>query len=309
MRALEITPEGLQAARASLLEERARAMSVGYASSLFRFGVLAFDNFVNQQSSYASIEELNRLTVEDVRNFYQTYYTPANAGLSLVGDFDPGKARERIRHYFENIPARPAPPAPDSREPGRNAEKRELATEPGIPAPVVFVAWQVPAATEPDWFVVKRLGEVLGGTSAARLNSSLVKNAGVASSVAVLLADSAGPNPLIAELIIAPGKDPAQAESLLYQEIETIARDGVPPDELERIATDALRRRAFQLVTTTVRAQVFAQFLTVFGRLDAVNDWEREERRVTSEDVKRIARKYLTPANRTVLLAMPGAKP
>jgi predicted Zn-dependent peptidase len=308
MRGLEITPEGLNAARASLLEERARAMGNGYAASLARFGALAFDNFVNQQSSYGSIDELNRLTMEDVRNFYQTYYTPSNAALVLVGDVDSSKARERIRHYFESIPARAAPPPPDAGEPGRTAEKREPGSEPGIPGPIVFVAWRVPSATDPDWFAIKRLGEVLGGTGAARLNNSLVKTAGVASGAVVQLGDSAGPNPLVAELIIAPGKDPAQAESLMYQEIETIARDGVPAEEMERTATDALRRRAFQLVTTTIRAQVFAQFLA-FGKLDTVNDWERQERGISSEDIKRVARKYLTPANRTVMTVMPGAKP
>jgi len=109
--------------------------------------------------------------------------------------------------------------------------------------------------------------------------------------------------------VIAPGKDPAQAESLVNQEIETIARDGVPAEEMGRIATDALRRRALQLVTTIIRAQVFAQFLVLYGKLDAVNEWERQERRVTSEELKRAAAKYLTPANRTVLTIMPGAKP
>ena len=309
MRALEITPEGLNAARASLLEERARTMGNGYFASLYRFPTLFFDNPANQQSPYGTVEELNRATLEDVRAFYQTYYTPSNAGLVLVGDFDSAKARERIRHYFEDIPARGAPPATDLREPARSAEKRELVTEAGVPAPLVLMAWRMPAATEPDWFAVKRLGEVLGGTSAARLNNSLVKTAGVASNVSVSLTDSSGPNLLQAELVIAPGKDPAQAENLVNQEIETIARDGVPGEEMERIATDALRRRAVQLVTTTIRAQVFAQFLVLYGKLDAVNEWERQERRVTSEELKRAAAKYLTPANRTVLTIMPGAKP
>ena len=81
-----------------VLEERARAMGTGYATARFRFNALAYDNPVNQQSGFGTIEELNRATVEEVRKFYQTYYTPSNAGLVLVGDFDSGKARERIQH-------------------------------------------------------------------------------------------------------------------------------------------------------------------------------------------------------------------
>lgn len=309
MRGLEITPEGLHAARAALLEERARATGSTFATARFRFNALAFDNFVNQQSGFGTVEELNRITAEEALKFYRTYYTPSNAGLVLVGDFDSAKARERIRHYFESVPARPAPPATDLREPGRTAEKREAAGEAGTPAPLVIVSWQVPPATDPDWFAVERLGELLGGNAAARLQNSLVKTASVASSVNLGMENTAGPNLFVVQLLIAQGKDPAQAERLVYQEIEKVVRDGLTKEEMDRIQTDSLRRRAFQLVTTTARAQVFAQFLTSYGQLEAVNDWEKQVRRVGIGDVQRVARKYLTPGRRTVLTLTPGGKP
>jgi zinc protease len=309
MRGLEITPESLNAARASLLEERALVMGSGYATARFRFSALAFDNFVNQQSGFGTIEELNRATLEEVRKFYQTYYTPSNAGLVLVGDFDSAKARERIQHYFENIPARPAPRAPDLREPGRTAEKREAANEAGIPTPLTIVAWQVPPATDPDWFAIERLGEVLGGNGAARLQTSLVKTASVASSVTVGVQDTVGPNYFVVQVLMAPGKDPAQAEGLVYEEIQRVAREGISKQEMERVETDALRRRAFQLVTTSGRAHIFAWFLTCRGQVDAVNQWEKQVRRVSIDDLKRVTLKYLTPAHRTVLTLTPGGKP
>jgi predicted Zn-dependent peptidase/predicted Ser/Thr protein kinase len=308
MRGLAITPEGVNAARASLLQERAGVMNRGYIASLFRFMPMIFDNPVNQYSPYGSADEVSRATVEDVRQFYQTYYTPSNATLALMGDFDSGKARERIRNYFESIPTRAAPPSPDMREPARTAEKRVLTSEAGIPSAVVWVAWRAPSTADPDWFAVKRLGEVLGGTGGARLPDSLIKTAGVASNVNVSLSDSAGPNCLLAELVIAPGKDPAQAESLIYQEIEKIGRDGVPREEIERATTDARRNRAFQLITTIVRAQVLAG-MTAIGKAEDINEWESRDRRVTSEDVKRVAKQYLAPANRTVITVAPGAKP
>src|SRR5580698_4166021 len=197
MRGLAITEEGLNAARSEVLEERAGAMNTGYAIARFQFEVLAYDSFVNQQSGYGTIEELNRITVNEARQFYQTYYTPSNAGLALVGDFDSAKARERIKHYFESIPARPAPPEPDLREPGRTAEKRETVSEPGIPNPLILMAWQVPQGMDPDWFALKGLGDVLGGTGGSRLQNSLVKTAGVAITASVSLEASAGPNLLI----------------------------------------------------------------------------------------------------------------
>jgi predicted Zn-dependent peptidase len=309
MRGLAITEEGLNAARSAVLEERAAAMNTGYATARSRFNLLLYSNFANQQTGFGTVEELNRVTMDEVRQFYQTYYTPTNAGLVLVGDFDSAKARERIKHYFESIPARPAPPDTDLREPARTAEKRETDSEPGIPNPLIIVAWQAPRGLDPDWFALKGLAEVLGGTALSRLQNSLVKTAGVASTATVGLEGSAGPNLLLVQVLVAPGKDPAQAERMVYQEIDRIAREGVPKDEIERLKTDSLRRRAFNLVTTAARAQVFANFLAVFGHLEAVNDWEEQARRVGSDDLKRVAQKYLTPANRTVLIVKPEAKP
>jgi predicted Zn-dependent peptidase/predicted Ser/Thr protein kinase len=312
MGGLALTQEGLDAARSGVLEQWATSMNSGYATARSRFDALVYDNFANQQNGFGTIEELNRATMDEVRQFYGTYYTPSNAGLALVGDFDSAKARERIKHYFESIPARPAPPAPDLREPGRTAEKRESFSEAGIPNPLLIVAWQIPKGLEPDWFALKGLGEVLGGTGLSRLQNALVKTAGVASSATVGLGESAGPNIMVAQVLLAPGKDPAQAERMVYQEIDRVAREGVSKEEMERLHTDSLRRRAFLLVTTAARAQIFSSFLTIYGKLEAVNDWERQVRRVGSDDLKRVARKYLTPANRTVLIVNPmkqGGKP
>jgi zinc protease len=309
MRGLEITQEGLDAARAGVLQMRVLAMSPGYATARFRFNALAYDNFVNQQSGYGTVEELNRATVDEARQFYRTYYMPSNASMALVGDFDSGKARELVKHYFDGLPKRPAPPAPDLREPGRTAEKRETEAIAGIPAPMIIIAWQVPAATETDWYAIHGLAEVLGGNGGARLPNALVKTASVASSALVGLDESAGPNLLTVQLLLAPGKDPAQAERMVYEEIDRVAREGVPKEEMERVETNSLRRRTIQLVTTQVRAVLFVDVLSRVGKIDAVNDRERQVRAIGSADLKRVALKYLTPARRTVLILNPGGKP
>jgi predicted Zn-dependent peptidase len=83
----------------------------------------------------------------------------------------------------------------------------------------------------------------------------------------------------------------------------------VPKEEMERVETNSLRRRAFQLTTTQVRAIHFVDVLSREGTIDAVNQWERQLRAIGSGDVKRVALKYLTPARRTVLIVNPGGTP
>ena len=163
----------------------------------------------------------------------------------------------------------------------------------------------------PNSFVQNRIAQIPAQNypKASRLQNSLVKTAGVATTASVSVEASAGPNLFIVQVLVAPGKDPAQAERMVYEEIDRVAREGAPKDEVERVETDYLRKRTFSLVTTAARALVFDEFLTIYRRLDAVNDWERQVRRIGSDDLKRVARKYLTPGNRTVMVVTPAGKP
>jgi predicted Zn-dependent peptidase len=306
MREIELTPSGLATARGVLIQELSSHAGNATAKYQQRLEELSFDNFVNQRSDWPTAGQLGHLTIEDVVNYHRTHFTTRNAALSLVGEFDPAKARQGIEKYFGGIAARPAPPAPDVREPGRSVEKRETVTDPALQTPLVIVSWRMPARKDPDWFPSKRLADVLGADDAARLHTSLVKNAAVSSGVSVSLEETAGPNLLTVSAFVAAGKEPAQVEQLVYAEIERIAREGVPAQELNRIATDARRRRAFDMVQTSSRALTMAEWLATYGNVDGINEWERLDSRISSDDVRRIAQKYFIPGNRTVLVALPA---
>jgi zinc protease len=134
---------------------------------------------------------------------------------------------------------------------------------------------------------------------------ALVKNAGMASTAVINMEDSAGPNLFTAVALVTPGRDPAQVERMIYEEIDRIAREGVTQAELDVFATDALRRRAFQFIAKAGRAAVMAHFITAYGQLEAMNAWEQEESRVSRQSVQDVAKKYFTAANRTVLVVKP----
>ena len=307
MRALELTPDGLATARGVFLQELNAQLSRPASKYLSRLDEMSFDNFANRRSDWASVEQVGRVTVDDLQNYHRAYFTPRNAALVLVGDFDGAKARALIRKYFEAIPGRSAPPRPDVREPGRSAEMRATVTDGAAQFPMLFVSWKMPARNDADWIAAQRLADVLGADDAARLNTSLVKDAGVASSVSVLIDNSAGPNLLKVSAVVAAGKDPAQVEQMIYAEIDRIAKDGVPPQELQRLMTDARRQHAFDLVSTSRRAVEIATWIATYGSADGINDWERRNSQVSSDDVRRIAQQRLAPSNRTVLLVLPPA--
>lgn len=306
MRSLNITPSGVNAVRSYVLEQRADRENSPYGHAILRIPELAFSNFVNQQYAFGSVEDVKATRVEDAAKFYSTYYVPSNASLILVGDFEPKIARERIRHYFESIPARTAPPPPDTREPETITEKRQTMTDPSARVPVVVLAWRVPALLHSDWFAVKRLSQLLNANDASRLPASLVKAAGVASGIEDYLGNSGGPNLFWIALISVPGKDLTQLENLCLQEIERIGRKGVPPDEMDRLRTQALRRRALQLVSTASRASTFVEIFSAGAGPELINHWEDRERQISSEDLRRVIRQYINPEHRTVLTVTPA---
>jgi zinc protease len=166
------------------------------------------------------------------------------------------------------------------------------------------MTWRMPARTDPDWFAALRLADALGADEASRLNTSLVKNAAVSSGVSVSIGNSAGPNLLEVAAYVASGKDPAQVEQLVDADIERIAKEGLPAPELQRLVTDERRQHAFDLVGTRPRATAIAEWVAVYGAPDGLDEWERRNSRVSSDDVRRVAQKYFAPSNRTVLLVM-----
>ena len=164
----------------------------------------------------------------------------------------------------------------------------------------------MPPPSNPDWFVLLTLTEVLAANDAARLPAALIKESGVASLVTMSMETNTDPDFLVTQVLALPGKDLGQVESLVNQAIERVAREGVTPAELERAQTNGLRNRALSMVTTTDRATSLAQILAGFDHPEGINDWESKTKLATSDGLRRVATKYLTPANRSVLLILPA---
>jgi predicted Zn-dependent peptidase/predicted Ser/Thr protein kinase len=306
MGALEITPEGLDDARNTLIEEyRTRVTSSLYGSAHQTLRELVFSNPRNRRGLYGNPDAVKTVTVDEARGYYQAYYVPSNVGLALVGDFDPKQARTRIEHYFGSIPARPAPPAPDLREPERKAEVRKIIAGTNSDTTTVMVAWCVPPPSDLDWIVLYAIANLLNGNEASRLTTSLVKGSGVATAVTAQIDQDSGSNLFVISSVAAPGKEPSQVETAVLQEIDRIAREGVPQDEMERLFTDMSRGRVFSLVTTMSRGFALAKLLAVQNYPEGINNWESKLHSITNESLRRVIAKYFTPANRTVLYVVP----
>ena len=126
MRSLAVNQANLDNQRNAVQEERRLSVdNQPYGETSEVLQGLIYDNFANKHSVIGSMQDLNAATIKDVQDFFRIYYAPNNAVLTLVGDFQPAEALAKIKKYFGDIPAQPAPPAPDLAEPKQTGERTQ----------------------------------------------------------------------------------------------------------------------------------------------------------------------------------------
>lgn len=252
-----------------------------------------------------SMRDLEAASVDDVRDFYETYYVPENATLVLVGDFDSSEARQLVTTYFGRVPkaARPVPrdvPA----EPPQTAERRVTVHE-AWPLAAVIVAYHVPPDGHPDAYPLGVLAKILADGESSRLYQRLVYQTQIAATVfgqANLIED---PNLFYCVALVNKGHTTDEAASALLRTLDRVRDEAVTPHELERSKNQYARDYVMGRQTDREKALQLAH-ATVLHNDTATADGEFDLfQGVTAEDVQRVARTYFAPENRTVITVVP----
>jgi len=254
------------------------------------------------------MNDLEAITLEDVKKYRETYYTPGNAILVIAGDVSSDNLLAKVRATFGEIQAGPPVPVVRAQEPPQRGERRIFLRRPAS-LPIYIAAYHVPNWQSADSFPLAVLSVILGGGRSARLQKTLVEEKAL-----VLAADAdynrtAHDPPLLTlSMRIAPEKPWQDAETVLFQEVEKLKTVRVTDIELERAKNlveaqfvygqDSLFYRAMQL-----------------GLYAALGDWTLIStvipgiRAVTAAEVQRVAHTYLRDENRTVGILIPEGPP
>jgi len=306
---LAVNQANLDNQRNAVQEERRLGVdNQPYGKAFLEIDSLAFDCFGYKHSTIGSMADLSAADLTDVKDFFRIYYAPNNAILTLVGDFDPAEATEKIKKYFGSIPRQPTPPVALTCEEDRYGERRETVMDPLARVPMVLIAYQIPAGNTPDNYALRALSDILGTGHSSRLYEELVKNKQLATSVQVQADARRGPSLLYFFLTLRPGVKPEDAEKALYDALDSVAKKGVTPAELSKAQMQNRRR----MVTTRESALQVANRLgnnaVYFNDPGLINTALDKFNAVTVDDIKKAAAKYLVPQTRTVILALPDAK-
>jgi predicted Zn-dependent peptidase len=275
----------------------------------------AFTNWYNAHNFYGDFEDLDAATLGDVRAFFETYYSPNNAALVIVGDFEPESALAMVRRYFGGIPAVTLPERPDVSEPRQEQEKRAVKPDPLANRPALAFAYHVPERNTPEYYAMGLLDQILLQGEDSRLHQALVQRRGLTGSVnggINLLGNMFnydGPVLWSAFLFHDAAHPPDEILAVVDSVLEDVRARPVDAETLER-ALVKMRSSLYDALGGFFgfgRADLLATFALFDDDPERINRLEDEFRKVTPELILATARGYLRPTARTVLLVEPGA--
>jgi predicted Zn-dependent peptidase len=249
--------------------------------------------------------DLDAASVEDVQQFFKTYYAPNNAVLSIVGDVDTKRTLALIEKYFGPISRQPQPKRPDLAEPPHTAERRSTIEDSLARLPQVDIAWITPPAGTPDFDALDVVSWVLSSGRSARLNQVVVREKQLAVFASANNPDKRGPGLFQVSAQVAPGKSPADVEAALLEEVEKVKTGPIHDWEIDKAHNNGVRQQAAAMTSTLQRAIQLGEYALFYDNPNLVNTRAATYEKVTAADVQRVARKYLTAQNRSVVITLP----
>jgi len=288
-------------------ERRLRVDNVPYGDFLERLLRLGYDeSFPYHWEVIGSMADIGAAQLDDVREFFETFYRPNNAVLTIVGDFDPAEARELVDRYFAEIPAGPPSPRFEGTRQPMSGEKRERLEAP-VQLPRVYRMYHIPKFGEREWFAGELLSNVLGLGKASRLERALIYEKQIAQDVAAFVLPTEATSMLILWVTGKENVTSQELEQAVDEELERLQSEGVTMDELERVRTQNESDFAHQLENFGQRADLIGTFSTFFNDPGLLNRWLDRYAELTPADLTDVARRYLTPVERVTLEYIPEA--
>ena len=249
------------------------------------------------------MEIYNQLTQEQVMQYYKSRYVPNNLTFIVVGDVDAEKIHQQLSEFFKAYPEKSLRPIFIPEEPpqlGRREVHNEFATE----LTRLSIAWHIPEITHPDVPALDLLSTILGDGRSSRLYRRVREEAGLAYGISAFSYTPGDPGLLGVDATVDPKKRDA-AEQLILQIVNEIRQSGVTPEELTKAKKISLSHHLDSLTTMRGQASDIGSNWLLTRNLDFSRDYLAAVQKVTLDDVRRVAGKYLVDQNLTVVSLNP----
>jgi zinc protease len=316
MRSLDISEENLKNQQAVVSEEvRVNVLNQPY--QLFEWISLwenAFTNWNNSHNGYGELSEINAATIEDVRNFFKTYYAPNNAVLAIVGDVDVNEVKKMVEKHFASIPSQPMPARADLTEPPQTKEKRISQTDKLANLPALATGYHLPPQNSPDFPAMALLVQILQSGDSSRWYQRLVKEKELTLDLSGGLNyfgnefDYTGPMIMTTRTTYKPGHTADEVIREMDAVIADITSKGVTEKELADAKIQYRSNFYSQLESSFGKTHLLSALALFRDDPQQINSLLTPFENVTAAQIKAAAAKYLVATNRTVIDRVPEAK-
>jgi len=318
MRSLKITPENLKNQQ-NVVSEEVRVNVLNQPYGAFEWLGLpqkANTNWYNAHNFYGDLHDLEAATIEDVKKFFETYYAPNNAVLVVTGDATVDEVMRLAEKHFGSIPQRPLPPRPDISEPPQTAEKTSVEKDKLARTPAVAFGYHLPERMTKDFFALSLLDPLLVSDESAKLYQALVKENQVASAVSGGFNYGLGNNfdyngPMLYTFRVdyRPNLKGADVLKVVDKVINAVQEHGITEEELKQakvnFRSQFLESLEGGFIPGFGRSDLLAALALYDDNPSRINTILDDLDKVTAAEVRAAARKYLVPANRTVIDRVP----
>jgi zinc protease len=305
MASFKVTDEIYKIERRVVAQEWAMRMNQPYGNIYEEFLKNAYAKHSYRWTPIGNMEHLKATAVNELQDFFNTYYIPNNAILVVAGDIDVAKARGWVGRYFGWIPKGGEPPRLTPREP-EQTEGRKAVAPASVPLPAVLMGVRIPPYPSDEQYAFSVLEEILGGGRSSRLYQRLVsgENPLCTSAQAMHLPLEDGGIFGVMGMLLA-GKNPEDVEKVLREELLAVGEKGVTEEELKKAKTVARLNVIQGRKTAEDIARNVGEEWLFGGDPNRANTELAKIEQLTAADVQGVARKYLTAARITTLDMVP----
>src|SRR6266576_460930 len=264
----------------------------------------AFTVHPYKHATIGSMEDLEAASIDDVRDFYRTYYVPANATLAIVGDFESAQALTLVNNYLGRVPkSNRAVPRDIPQEPPQTKEKRVTLQEPW-PLPAVVVAYHITYDGNPDSYPLHIASKVLSDGQTSRIYKKLVYEKQMAVAAfgnANLIED---PNLFYAVAIVQPGHATDEVATALIAELDRLKTEPITDHELQRTKNQFARDYILGRESNQQKAGQLSHAVVIHNDVRTADAEFDIFQNMTVGEVQRVAKTYFRAENRLVLTLM-----
>ena len=302
---------GIETQREVVKEERRlRVDNQPYGRLLEEAMMRLYTKHPYQHSVIGSMEHLDAAVEQDYVQFYKDFYRPDNAILSIAGDIDIEQTKKLVDVYFNGIPRGKGEIfRPKIVEPDRTTEVRDTVYD-NVQLPAVVFTYKVPAQGTSDFYAVKMLSMLLSQGESSRMQKSIVDEQQKALAAGSFTFDLEDPGPSIMFGIANVGVNPSDLEKAMNEVIADVQQNLISEQEYQKVQNQV--EADFVTANNTVAgiAESLANYEMYYGDANLINTELERYRKVTREDIKRVANKYFTDKSRVVLFWLPkGSQP